>query len=259
MALPDMDLSAGAKLSPEPCEGECGKYFVYYPASLPQDTVPRRCSRCQDIAQGRPSVAETRKEVAFYEAVQVINLPATKWEEYQTGVAEDYPRYRMDIRGRVFGASWNGRIVIYADHSVVAGQVVNIREMEVTHQVKVKTVLRQTLEHGTVTVEHEFPVTGDEGEKALRTRRYFVLEAAEPGTEPKARLVWATAYTKTTLKGFGRQFWSQITGSPIAEWRISGGVRSGRAHSVGVLAIVDEEHPIVASTTGDHKGEKMYN
>lgn len=258
MALPDMELSAGARLSRKPCE-DCEKYFVYYPAGLPQASTPKRCPRCQDVRQNRPSVAEERYEVGFYPAVEVKSLPATQWVEYTPAHPGDIGCYLMVIKGKEFGAAWEGRIDIFAPREIAPGDVINIRYMEATHRVKVVTETRSTLHHGDVSVEHMVPLDHPEGEVVLRTRRYLVLETAAPGTESKGRLVWATAYTKTTIKGLGRQFWSKITGTSIAEWRISGGVRSGRAHTTGVLAIVDADHPLMVTTTGDVKGEEVYN
>lgn len=258
MALPDMELSAGARLSKNPCE-DCGKYFVYYPAALPQASTPKRCPRCQDLRQNRPSVVEGRREIGFYPGVEVQNLPTTQWVEYTPAYPGDAGCFVMVVKGKDFGEDWKGRIDIFASREFGRGDVVNIRYMEAAHRIKVVTETRPTLHHGEVAVEHQVPLDHPEGEEALRTRRYLVLEPTEPNTESTTRLVWATAYTKTTIKGLGRQFWSKIEGSPIAEWRISGGVRSGRAHTDGVLAIVDADHPLVVTTTGDYQGEKVYN
>ena len=255
--LGNIQLSGNARLSREACR-DCGKYFVYYPQNLPSGEAPKRCPRCKDVYQGRPSVVEGREEVAFYEAVEVKNLPA-QWVEYTPAYSGDIGCWLMVVKGKDFGADWKGRIDIFAPRAISPGEVVNIRDMETTHRVKVVSETRQTLHHGEVAVEHEVPLDYGEGTEVMRKRRYLVLEPTTPGTEPKSRLVWATAYTKTTIKGLGRQFWSKIEGSSIAEWRITGGVRSGRAHTTGVLAIVDANHPIVASTTGDYQGKKIYN
>ncbi|MFH1462311.1 MAG: hypothetical protein ABIG08_01240 [bacterium] len=262
MTIENMELSGGARLSKQPCE-DCGKYFVYYPQDLPGggDPPPKRCPRCQDVRQARPSVVEERRELATYGPVVVGNLPG-EWEEYSTGTEGDYPRYKIDIRGRRFGASWDGRIVIYAPRSVVPGEVVTIREMEATHRfreetVEVAHVQKSPHEPPTHTEIQPRPVTSIEGEEVLRKRCYLVLEPASDA-EPKGKLVWATAYTKTTLKGFGRQFWAKVRGAPIVQWEISGGARSGRFHTTGILAIVDAEHPLVVETTGDIKEEKVY-
>ena len=252
MTLENIQLSGNAKLSAHGC-ADCGKYFVYYPQYIRSGEAPKRCPRCKDVEQGRPSLAEERRQIAFYEGVRVVSLPG-EWVEFHSGARRDAPQWRIDIKGQEFGAAWDGRIVIYAPRPIVAGEVVNVREMEVIHRVKVKTETRQTLHHGPVTVERELPITGTEGEEMMRQRRYLVLEPT-PDVQPKVELVWATAYTKTTLKGFGRQYWAKVGGSPIAQWGISGGYRSGRAHTDGVLAIVDEEHPLLITTTGDLQGE----
>ncbi|OHA73325.1 MAG: hypothetical protein A2940_01200 [Candidatus Wildermuthbacteria bacterium RIFCSPLOWO2_01_FULL_48_29] len=255
MTLENIQLSGNAKLSAQPC-ADCGKYFVYYPQYLRSGQAPKRCPRCKDLQQGRPSVAEERRQIALYEDVKVVNLPG-EWTEFHSETHRDTPQWRIDIKGQKFGAAWEGRIVIYAPRPIGVGETVTIREMEVLHRVKVKTEIRQTLHHGPVAVERELSITGAEGEEALRSRRYLVLEST-PGVEPRAELVWATAHTKTTLKGFGRQYWAKVGGTPIAQWKITGGYRSGRAHTEGVLAIVSEDHPLLVTTTGDIQEEVIY-
>jgi len=47
-----------------------------------------------------------------------------------------------------------------------------------------------------------------------------------------------------TLKGLGRQYRYKHVGCPIWSASIHGSVRSGRKGAEGVLAIVDDEHPL---------------
>jgi hypothetical protein len=138
------------------------------------------------------------------------------------------------------------------------GDVVSVREMEAKHLIKVRREQKQTMEHGEVIVEKELPITADdpEAEEVIRTRHYLVLEPSDG--EATCQLVWAEAHTKTTLKGLGRQYWARVEGAPIASWYVFGGVRSGRAHTTGVLAIVDQEHPLYIIKTGDIEGEEIY-
>lgn len=76
---------------------------------------------------------------------------------------------------------------------------------------------------------------------------------------PQYKLVYAVAHTKTTLKGLGRQYRAEVQAdATVAHWDISGGVRSGREHTKGVLAIVNEEHPLFIEKTGDIQGEECY-
>ena len=247
------NLSGGARLSSNPCR-ECGKYFIFYPEKLPGDgALPKICSTCQDVKQGRPSVVVERRQIAVYDAVEIVGLPG-EWKEFQ-GAETDSPAYKIDVRGKKFGADWNGRIVIYAAQPYSIGDIVSVRHMEVVHRVKAVDEERQTI-YGKVRVEKILPMTAQEGHERLFTGQYLVLEKANK--EVVGKLVWAEAHTKTTLKGFDRQYWANITGQPLAEWRVSGGVRSGREHATGVLAIVSEEYPLVIEKTGDIKGEVVY-
>ncbi len=255
MNLEKMELSGGARLSSQPCR-ECRKYFVFYPAKLPGDgALPKVCSTCQDVRQSRPSVVVERREIAVYDAVEIVGLPPAEWQEFQ-GTETDDPAYKIDVRGKKFGADWNGRIIIYAAQPYSIGEIVSIRYMEATHRVKAVSEERETV-YGKVQVEKILPMTAEEGDEKLFTGQYLVLEKARK-EEVVGKLVWAEAHTKTTLKGFGRQYWAEVSGQPLAEWRVSGGVRSGRAHTTGVLAVVREEHPLIIQKTGDIKGELVY-
>ena len=235
----------------------CGRSFEVNPAhfaALGFKALPKRCPTCADEAQKRPSVVQERHLLAVYDGVEIVRLPG-EWQEANDPV-NDVAHYRITVRGDRFGASWSGRIDIFAPRPFGPGDVVSIREMEVKHLVRVVTTQRQTLHHGAVTIRREVPLDAEEGEKTIRSRRYLTLEAHEgPAT---CRLVWVTAHTKTTLKGFGRQYWAEIRGAPIAEWRVQGGYRSGRAQTTGVLAIVDEAHPLFVRVSGDIQREEVH-
>ncbi len=239
----------------------CDEEFPVNPghfALLGFKNLPKRCPKCADIAQARPSVAIERKCIAVYDGVEIVSLPPAPWQETE-GYKKDVPAFRLTIKGSRYGASWSGRIDLFATSIPSPGNIVSIREMETKHLIKVRREQRGTLEHGKVTVEIELPVTADDpdAEEVIRVRRYLVLEPFDgPAT---CRLVWAEADTKTTLKGFGRQYWAEIKGAPIASWLVSGGVRSGRAHTTGALAIVDHDHPLYVIKTGDIEGEEVYN
>lgn len=238
----------------------CGKEFPVSPdhfMRLGFKHLPKRCPTCNDEIQRRPSVVAERKILNVYDGVEVVSLPPAPWRETE-GYKKDIPAFRLTVKGSRYGASWSGRIDLFAPTLPQAGDVVSVREMEVKHLIKVRREQRDTLEHGKVTVEKELPVTADDpdAEEVIRVRRYLVLE---PFDGPAiCRLVWAEADTKTTLKGFGRQYWAEIKGAPIASWLVSGGVRSGRAHTTGALAIVDQDHPLYVITEGDIKEEKKY-
>ena len=216
--------------------------------------LPKRCPTCKDEIQGRPSVVTEREVLNVYDGVEIVSLPALSWEKVS---ASDIPTYKMVVKGSIYGASWSGRIDIHSTKIPKVGDIVSIREMYSKHRVKVKRNERKTL-HGTVSIEETLPITTDDPDayETIHSHRYLVLEPWEG--EPTSKLVWAEARTKTTLKGLGRQYWARVEGAPIASWKVKGGYRSGRAYTVGVLAIVDSEHPLYVITEGDIKEEKVY-
>lgn len=238
---------------------ECGKEFDVNPGHFAQmgfKNLPKRCPTCLDKKQLRPSIVQERKLLNVYDGVEIVSLPDS-WQKVDS-FEKDLPSYQMIIKGSRFGASWSGRIDIFASHPFRSGDVVSIREMEAQHIIKVRHEYRSTMHYGTVAVTKELPVTTDnpEAEEVIRTRRYLVLE---PHDKPATcHLVWTEARTKTTLKGLGRQYHARVSGAPIAKWEIWGGYRSGRAYTTGILAIVDKEHPLYITVTGDIQEEKCY-
>jgi hypothetical protein len=231
---------------------DCGKKFLYYHDGSPQ----KRCPTCTDKQQARPSIVQKREEIRCFENIRIVSLPA-KWVHVPPKASHDNSFFKIVIKGSDFGASWNGRIDIFAPEPFGPGESVDIHEIVVEHKIKIVDRIRHTLKYGPVEIENEHPITSDEGEETIRTRHYLRLERAYD--VPNAKLVWATAYSKTTLKGYGRQFHASVEDdATIASWKLSGGVRSGRASTTGVLAVVNEDHPLLIKKTGDITGDETY-
>jgi len=232
----------------------CGKKFLYYHEGTPQ----KRCPICTDQKQARPSIVQKRELLNYYDGVEIVSLPS-KWEHMPPKGVRDDSFFKMTIKGSQYGADWLGRIDIFASEPFKKEDVISIREMEVKHEIKIKKKTRQTMKYGTVEIEEEFPVTTAENdvESIIRSRRYLRFERSEEFQT--SHMVYATAYTKITLKGLGRQFRAVVEDETcIASWIIYGGVRSGRAHTTGILAIVSPDHPLMITKTGDIQGEERY-
>ena len=241
---------------------QCGEEFPVNPGHFAQmgfKNLPKRCPTCADKAQARPSVVVGRNLLNVYDGVKVVSLPPGNWQETK-GYKKDIPAFRLTVKGCRYGAAWSGRIDLFS------ASIPQPETLCRSGRWRLSTLSRREnrpndFESGTVQEyikEIELPVTADDpdAEEVIRVRRYLVLEPFDgPAT---CRLVWAEADTKTTLKGFGRQYWAEIKGAPIVSWLVSGGVRSGRAHTVGVLAVVNQDHPLYIVKTGDIKGVDLY-
>lgn len=231
----------------------CKNVFVWYDNHF--DNLPNLCPTCLDKKQKRPSIVQERTVLKEWSGVEIASLP-TGWTVTEPEYHSDFPCHKMVLKGKAFGASWSGRIDIFADAEYSVGDVVDVRIMQSRHLIKqmskvvghvqnspyaplshlvVKTVPLQTNESLTENAKFE---------RVIEERNYIVLNRSEESAQ--YRLVWATAYSKTTLKGYGRQFHASIsTDTCLWHQACSGGVRSGRAHTEGVLAIVDEKHPLI--------------
>lgn len=226
--------------------GECGQQFA---ANLDQyremgmAALPQSCPKCLDCFQQRPDITLERKEI-FSICCSISSLPG-EWQRVER--PNDFPGWRMIIKGSYFGASWSGRIDLWtvAVEPPKIGDVVYLREMEVSKKVAKVRWERATLEHGTVSGYRQVPLGTENAQEYEEKREYVRLDLA-PDRDPKGReLIWVKARSKTTLKGFGRQYHSFLEGNPLWHTGVSGGVRSGRENTEAWLAVVDKNHPVI--------------
>lgn len=69
-----------------------------------------------------------------------------------------------------------------------------------------------------------------------------------------ARVLYHTVIEGATR---GRQYRYEFdTDGAVADWSITGGYRSGRAHTEGVLSITDTEHPVIVRGHLEAAGEE---
>lgn len=226
--------------------------------------LPHRCPSCADEQQGRPEIVLSR-ETLFERAVSIdpsfVRLleRMTQW----TAREDDLPCWRLTLSGKEYGANWNGRIEIYSHadpKELISRGECHFTEMLVT---KRRTVIYTLLENGRETIRRVLIGTqaqreGERSETKEESSSYVVL--SPNSVKPSGDwLVFAEAHTKTTLKGFGRQYRAHIDGDdPLWYMPFTGGYRSSRAYSIGWLAIVSERAPICVRTTGDICQSRRY-
>jgi len=252
MTIPEgLKISGGGEL--RVCV-RCSRPFVFY-ANDRYTNAAKVCPACQDRIQGRPSIVLERREIGRWEGVEIQSLPGP-WDIFDSEHRTDDACYRIDVKGERYGASWSGRIVIYAKQEFGKGDLVDIREMLAIHKVtRVKTQTR-TIRGETLTSIEDVPLdhTVEPGENqsvdedARSRRQYLVLEASE--SQKQFNLHFIHRRTKTTLKGYGAQYGYTVDDdAAVASWSVHGGARSGRYYTDGVLAITDQDHPIPVSYT----------
>lgn len=236
----------------------CGRDFVAdlgtY-ASLQLRDLPVRCPICKDRAQNRPdeAVAESRRCLVEFPAVQLA-LP--EWVSFSPFRAnETDPRSGLratikgrDLRGSWSGVSWGGRLDIYCLAKTVP-TIARVRVMMVTHAAG----------HRRVEL-HGVPMGPKESVEVAYSPEYTYL-ALEPSKfeVPTAALVLASVAYKTTLKGLGRQWHCRLSDQALWSLGISNSARSGRFGIEGLVAVVDDDHPVVAEQYGDVETEVRYD
>lgn len=231
------------------CE-DCKNIFVWYEGERLDDA--KRCPACQDKYQQRPSIVEKRICLQEFDGVEIMSLPAS-WEGKEAHTHTDFPYWSICVKGSRFGRSWSGRIDIFAKRGFKVGEIVKVRVMKSTHLVKKRRfqaghIQKSPYDPPTHTVERTLDINSSETEgvtEGIETRQYLVLEETD-ATPSGDKLVWETAHTKTTIKGYGRQYHADLdTRMVIFVMTCKGGYRSGRANTTGVLAIVSEIHPLI--------------
>jgi hypothetical protein len=241
----------------------CDKEFEFdaeYFKALGYQNEPKKCQACRDRENGRPSITLSTKEL-FGEVVNLGFSP--NWVEFdQRNQApqwkNDRPSRRWTVKGSQFGASWSGRIELWAvafgDRTPQKGDIVRFFIMESNKECGFHRTERATMKHGTIPIRRRCHIAdaraginaGDESYYiAEESNVYMRLLPCEP-CETAYKLVYETAHTKTTLKGYGRQYHSKFDVEQCV-WSktIQGGVRSGRAYTVGCLAIVSDAQPLI--------------
>ena len=233
----------------------CKRCEEEFESDFKRGTWQAYCPTCRSYRDHRPSHVIERKVVAGPFRCVIESLPG-RLIEFKARKSDGHASWRLTVKGAEFGAAWEGRIDIFATRDFRPGQVVEVTEVEVTHDVKIVEVTRQTspftqLRGGPNEVTHRERLPIDfktpSAEIVTETRRYIRIDAAQATDEEAAtlpRLVWKEAAWKTTLKGFGRQYRYEFDGAPIAMWSVRGSARTGRFGCAAALAIVDDQHPL---------------
>lgn len=224
---------------------------------LNYDRLPNRCPKCCDELQERPDIVLERRTLQEFTCIvdESMACVLSTMEKHQP-LDTDTPSYRFTRRGRDYGTIASGRIDLYGLEKIPSiGDVITFAHQECHRRVwyieRARWIAGMTLDARQVTITRR--VGKDhvlkEGERGpferLETNEYYVMLPTNQEASPVLpRLCWLSCYSKTTLKGFGAQYSYKIVGKPLFSVSIDGGVRSGRAYTHSMLAIVDPADPL---------------
>ena len=231
----------------------CGSPFILntlHMGALGIHQIPKKCPACCDRAQKRPEEKRViqRTLLEDWEGVE-IHIPARFFREF-TAQNGDRPCRRAILKGSIGeGAAWNGRIDIYDFRPDGLG-LGTVRLMHVEHQAGDE----REEKHGTMGKKVSVR------QKYSPTYEYLAIDPDAGSFFTSAALVLASVGYKTTLKGRGRQYYANLDTS-LALWayEMHSSARSGRFGTHIAIAIVDDDHPVYASQTGDVKSETIWN
>jgi hypothetical protein len=219
--------------------------------------LPTICPTCNDREQGRPTIV-LQRETIWDGVIRIGESASHLLRDLQPFCAQagDSPCWKMTVKGARYGHDWHGRLDIYShvDPSLLVQDAVVLGAYSrAVKEVWIQTEQRQTMEHGICRVRHRVDPATEGAEKKVEEDTYFVILPIANGEVPVpiGSLVYAKAYSKTTLKGFGRQFSAAIHGTPIWGFDFFGGYRSGRAGTATMLAVQADDAPL---TVEHHEG-----
>lgn len=233
---------------------ECHQQFkvsAAHFAALGFKGLPRACPACNDRQQERPEIT-LHRETLWNGVVRVgqsfggVSRHMEPWEA-RPG---DTPVYRALLKGSFYGADWSGRIDVYSHvppDALVPGAIVLLAHNRVRKEVWSLATERPTMEHGVVEIRRRVAPGTEGAEKRIEEDSYVTIVPLAADVEPPppvGTLVFVRARTKTTIKGFGRQYWAHIEGMPVWSVEVSGGYRSGRASTRAMLAVQADDAPI---------------
>lgn len=219
---------------------ECGGTFYEYPKFLQKigafAGARVRCPTCHDRKIGKDSteVAEKRECLSYFPLVQ-IDLDLEEGEPCPSADGSGRNPVKMVLRDQR-NKSWSGRLDVFdyrPDGQRGAGTLATVRVMEVTHA------------QGRSLEVQSGQVMGPKHTEVLQfdpTMRYLAIEPLEPahvGKEPEARLVterWVSKWNQCGGVEKNEALWSQVLTSCS---------RSGRHANGTLVAIVDEDHPVL--------------
>lgn len=264
------------------CE-KCEVEFKVYAQRMHSQKLCPTCRQERDIEKSRQRNSVTlEREKLFSAPVTIHSLPG-EWMDCEPIKSNATRYWKMEVRGSQYGRNWDGQITIFSHMKSPpqVGDTVYMRIMRAEKRVKQITFFKESFNAGRVestatlpayTTEEEIPALIESGKlhpnaagsllmDATIEHEYIVLDGTH--REPEYNLVWAEARTKTTIKGFGAQYRSDIDLSN-AYWHqsIYGGVRSGRAHTTGTLALVpigDSVAVKMSGVSGSGKPDGRYN
>jgi len=236
---------------------ECGSEFKSWTGCSARQEMCPECRQWRSASHRERDQVTLSREQVFAAPVKVNSLPG-EWTRHDPIKSNATGYWKIEARGSQYGKSWDGQITVFShmQEPPRPGDVVFMRLMTATKAVKKIEFFRDT--NGRCTLNTVIlPIWTTEGDliKRLESGRlppeavdgilqdatveheYIVLNGTYK--EPRYDLVWGEATTKTTLKGFGAQYRSEINLND-AYWyqSIYGGGRGGRAHTTGTLALV---------------------
>lgn len=188
-------------------------------------------------------------------------LPRERFEVFTLPYKGSLSSLKATFKGSEFGASWRGRIDIYVNGE--KGKRNEFGFLEFPEYVRVR-YMEVTKQSGIIS-EPNCNLGQEDTLEYSSTNYYLSLDYLYPDEvegleeiELDQQIVYVKAYTKTTNKGLGRQFWAKLEGNPIYAWYMRGGARGGRFGTEAAIAIVNKNNPIVSKTWGDIEEYKSY-
>ncbi len=191
-----------------------------------------RCSTCTDIKRRKPTVVRERRSIAFFPCVEIVALPCQgQWVASKAEEKDLIESFQIHLKGSNWGASWVGRVDLYARKAFEIGKLCSVEVIEVEHQLR----------------DADFNLI-----EKCESRRYIRLDEVEEFNSDELKyLCWLTASKDTTLKSLN-QYETKVREATAPLWhtKLSGECRSGRMGTDAILAVCQSPHALWVESVG---------
>ncbi len=282
------------------CRNCGDNFAVYEIVEIDNQEVAEQldCPRCASLRhERRAGVVETRKCLEEYHGLKIISdLPA--WGLVHTHTGDIFKSVtkgskggaswsgRIDIWARGFGEkppACDGLVDVRVMESTIAPKkgalqkridnlfgVITKQAIEEarTQRDKICEEEKRSVEIDDILpgIRQDIVARFREELSAVEKHKYIVLTPTDPAKlldeerNANRMLVFQSAYSKTTLKGLGRQFHASLDTENVISvlGSASGSARSGRFGTHYVLAVVSPDHPLVRTFSEDGRVEKTF-
>ena len=175
---------------------------------------------------------ETLDRTEFFSCVCRLGALPFPWTK--EGCPEGYPGHRMVIKGRLFGADWEGRIDLWSVLPVCLqeGDKVRVKVLRAVKRVARLSKTHYTRSHGPVEKSWQVDLGADGAEEEEEEREYWRIESCPEAAKGSGQLEWRETKEEEDPAAIGKKI--------LFCRNVRGRQRNGQKGKWGSLLILED-------------------